>query len=203
MSDFFYPVTRSKAEMEIKKSKFISYVFPCFDEIQAKDKIKELKLENKNAAHVVHGFAAGFNKNFTKGMSDDGEPSGTAGKPVLSIIEGKCLVNILVVVVRYFGGIKLGTGGLVKAYSDSANLAIQKAEFKKFVHEKKVKVFFPYEHLGPVLGYLKSEKVRAENEEYTDNVEFCLFIKEEMFDEVLLKLKDITSGALKAVPEGF
>lgn len=194
MSDFFYPVSKSKAETEIKKSKFISYVFPCFDEIQAKDKIKELKLENKNAAHVVNGFAVGFNKNFTKGMSDDGEPSGTAGKPVLSIIEGRCLVNILIVVIRYFGGIKLGTGGLVKAYSDSASLAIQKAEFKKFVHEKKVKVFFPYDYLGSVLGYLKSEKIRIENENYSENVEFCIFIKKEDFDEVLLKLKDITSG---------
>jgi uncharacterized YigZ family protein len=194
MSDFFYPVSKSKAEKEVKKSKFISYVFPCPDEIQAKDKIRELKLEHKNAAHVVYGFAAGFSNNFTKGMSDDGEPSGTAGKPVLSIIEGNSLVNILVVVVRYFGGIKLGTGGLVKAYSDSANLAIQNAKFKKFVHEKKVKINFPYDYLGPVQGYLKSEKIRIENENYSEDVELCIFLEEKTLDEVLLKIKDITSG---------
>lgn len=197
MSDFFYPVSKSKAEKEVKKSKFISFVFPCPDEIQAKDKIRELKLEHKNAAHVVYGFAAGFNNNFTKGMSDDGEPSGTAGKPVLSIIEGHSLINILVVVVRYFGGIKLGTGGLVKAYSDSANLAIQNAEFKKFVQEKKVIINFPYDYLGPVQGYLKSGKIRIENENYSEKVEFSVFIKEEDFEEVLLKLKDISSGEIK------
>jgi uncharacterized YigZ family protein len=197
MSDFFYPVSKSKAEKEVKKSKFISYVYPCPDEIQAKDKIRELKLEHKNAAHVVYGFAAGFSNNFTKRMSDDGEPSGTAGKPVLSIIEGNSLVNILVVVVRYFGGIKLGTGGLVKAYSDSANLAIQNAEFKKFVQEKKVIINFPYDYLGPVQGYLKSGKIRIENENYSEKVEFSVFIKEEDFEEVLLKLKDISSGEIK------
>jgi uncharacterized YigZ family protein len=197
MSDFFYPVSKSKAEKEVKKSKFISYVFPCPDEIQAKDKIRELKLEHKNAAHVVYGFAAGFNNNFTKKMSDDGEPSGTAGKPVLSIVEGKGLINILVVVVRYFGGIKLGTGGLVKAYSDSANLAIQNAKFEKFVQGKKVIISFPYDFLGPVQGYLKSEKIRIENENYSEKVEFSVFIKEEDFEEVLLKLKDISSGEIK------
>ncbi|MDY0131634.1 MAG: YigZ family protein [Desulforegulaceae bacterium] len=196
MSDFFYPLNKSKSEIEIKKSKFVSYVFPCFDETLAKEKIKELRLEHKNAAHLVYGFAVGFNKNFTKGMSDDGEPSGTAGKPVLSIIEGKGLVNILVVIVRYFGGIKLGTGGLVKAYSDSANSAIERAKFQKFVDEKKAEISFPYQYLGPVSGYLKSEKIRIKKELYSENVEFVVFIKKEIFDEVLSKLKDLTSGEL-------
>jgi uncharacterized YigZ family protein len=115
---------------EIKKSKFISYLFPYsqFDEIMAK-----LKSENPKARHFVFAFRYlnEFEQIVERG-SDDGEPKGTSGKPTLNVLSGANLINSAIITVRYFGGIKLGTGGLVKAYSNSANLVISKSKLKTY-----------------------------------------------------------------------
>ena len=119
----------SKAEIVIKNSRFISEVFPVETQAQAREKLHEVKQKYFDATHVVHAFSVGL-KSETFGMSDDGEPSGTAGRPVLDVLKGSGITNILLTVTRYFGGTLLGTGGLVHAYSESAKevLSICKAE---------------------------------------------------------------------------
>ena len=109
----------SKAEIVIKNSRFISEVFPVETQAQAREKLHEVKQKYFDATHVVHAFSVGL-KSETFGMSDDGEPSGTAGRPVLDVLKGSGITNILLTVTRYFGGTLLGTGGLVHAYSESA-----------------------------------------------------------------------------------
>ena len=113
------PLEEATAELNVKNSRFISEVFPVSSQADAREKLHELKKKYSDATHVVHAFVVGASGE-VNGMSDDGEPSGTAGRPVLDVLKGSGLTNILLTVTRYFGGTLLGTGGLVHAYSDSA-----------------------------------------------------------------------------------
>ena len=116
---FFTPSGESSAELKIKNSRFIGIAAPCLSAEHAKEIIKDLKEKNPSAAHVVYAFVLGP-KGEVLGQSDDGEPKGTAGRPVLEILKGRRISNIILAVIRYFGGTKLGTGGLVRAYGETA-----------------------------------------------------------------------------------
>ena len=110
----------------INKSKFLSFAFPVFSELEAKEKLNMLRNKYNDATHVCSAYSLSSPK--LEKADDDGEPSGTAGKPLLELIKKKGLDNVLLVVVRYFGGIKLGAGGLVRAYTNSGNIVIDKAQ---------------------------------------------------------------------------
>ena len=112
-------------QLEINKSKFLSFAYPVSDEVHAKEILNLKKLEFKDATHICFGLVLSSPR--LEKCSDDGEPSGTAGKPILELIKKKDLENVLIVVVRYFGGKKLGAGGLIRAYTNSAKLVIDKA----------------------------------------------------------------------------
>ncbi len=114
----------NSAELEIKKSRFLSFLFNISNEKQAMDTIENLKKEHKKATHVCFAFKIVNGCEIVK-FSDDNEPSGSAGKPILTVIEKSGLKNVLVVVIRYFGGIKLGVGGLFRAYTKSAALVCE------------------------------------------------------------------------------
>jgi len=123
---------------EVKKSKFIAHLFPYrdFEKI-----LKSLKIEHPKARHFVYAFRyLNEFQQIVEGSSDDGEPKGTSGKPTLNVLIGHNLINIGIITVRYFGGIKLGTGGLVKAYSSSANLVVNSSELFEYI-EKEKKIF--------------------------------------------------------------
>lgn len=117
-NEYFY-------QLEINKSKFLSFAYPVSDEAHAKEILNLKKLEFKDATHICFGLVLSSPR--LEKCSDDGEPSGTAGKPILELIKKKDLENVLIVVVRYFGGKKLGAGGLIRAYTNSAKLVIDKA----------------------------------------------------------------------------
>lgn len=107
-------------ELEFKKSKFIGYVYNVSDVSAVKSIIDELKKEHKKATHICYAYKI-TGENYEEKAVDDGEPGGTAGKPILNVINKQNLTNILIVIVRYFGGIKLGAGGLVRAYTKTAS----------------------------------------------------------------------------------
>ncbi|MCI6826014.1 MAG: YigZ family protein, partial [Spirochaetia bacterium] len=110
----------------VKNSRFLAEIFPCQNQSEARNLLKEQKQKYPDSTHVVHAFVTGFSKEIN-GMSDDGEPSGTAGRPVLDVLKGLDATNIFLTVTRWFGGTLLGTGGLVKAYSDGAKQVIKSA----------------------------------------------------------------------------
>lgn len=120
---------------EINKSKFYSYAYPVFTEVEVKGKLKELREKFADATHIC--FAYILDTPRQERASDDGEPSGTAGKPMLELLKKKNLSNILLVVIRYFGGIKLGAGGLVRAYTNSSNLVLNNSKIIEYVTIKK------------------------------------------------------------------
>jgi len=113
------------AELEIKKSRFLAWVEPVTDRSAVQARLAELRSQYSDARHVCFAFYV----DGASGMSDDGEPSGTAGKPIFNVISHKHLVNVLAVVVRYFGGVKLGAGGLVRAYGGAVSQALEQAEW--------------------------------------------------------------------------
>lgn len=106
--------------LEIKKSKFVAYLFELESQVDIESNLKMLKKEHKKATHICYAYIYNKECNLVK-ANDDGEPSGTAGRPILNVLEKKNLKNVMVCVVRYFGGIKLGAGGLVRAYTKSAS----------------------------------------------------------------------------------
>ncbi|WP_027121151.1 YigZ family protein [Mycoplasma leonicaptivi] len=114
----------NEVEIIVKKSRFVSYYFEINNKNQVQEIINNLKQEHKKARHICYAFTTSNNGVLNAGMNNDGEPKGTAGKPILELINLKKVSNILVVVVRYFGGILLGAGGLIRAYRTSASEAI-------------------------------------------------------------------------------
>lgn len=132
------------AEETIKGSRFLSELIPCESQNQARDIIKSQKIKYADSTHVVHAFIVGNNAEIM-GLSDDGEPSGTAGRPILDVLKGHNCTNLILTVTRWFGGTLLGTGGLVKAYSNGAKLALQKAEEENLFEEYIEKSDFSFE----------------------------------------------------------
>lgn len=134
------------ATYEVKKSKFISHLVP-YPKFQSR--LEELRKEHPKARHFVYGFR--YLNEFgqvVEGSSDDGEPKGTSGKPTLNVLIGHDLVNVAIITVRYFGGIKLGTGGLVKAYSTSANLVIQQSQLVEYSPKERREITISYSEIS-------------------------------------------------------
>ena len=122
-------------ELNVKNSRFLAEIFPINSAAEARELLKSQKEKYEDARHVVHAFVAGENGEVL-GCSDDGEPSGTAGRPALAVLKGSGITNIMLTITRWFGGTLLGTGGLVKAYSDSAKLVLQEASTEELIKKE-------------------------------------------------------------------
>ncbi|UTY28743.1 IMPACT family protein [Treponema putidum] len=122
-------------ELNVKNSKFLAEIFPINSAAEARELLKSQKEKYEDARHVVHAFVAGANGEVL-GCSDDGEPSGTAGRPALAVLTGSGITNIMLTITRWFGGTLLGTGGLVKAYSDSAKLVLTEAVTEELIKKE-------------------------------------------------------------------
>lgn len=144
-----------KDETIINKSRFIALIIKADNEKDALNIIKELKKEYKAATHYCYAYIIGN----IKRMSDDGEPNHTAGMPILNVLENNDLNNVIAVVIRYFGGIKLGAGGLVRAYTNSVVNALEKTEIIPLKKEVKVKIEFDYANVNNVNYILKDYKI--------------------------------------------
>ncbi len=124
MDDYITPAQGHSAQLEIKRSRFIALVDSAKDREQALQFLQHVRQQHPQARHVCWAYIAGSPQTTVRSMSDDGEPSGTAGRPMLSVLEHSAMGEVVVAVVRYFGGIKLGTGGLQRAYSDAVSLVL-------------------------------------------------------------------------------
>jgi len=177
-----FTVNNHTVEMLVEKqSKFITHLMPhsMYAEVLA-----SLKEEHPKARHFVTAFR--YINEFdqvVEGSSDDGEPKGTSGKPTLSVLQGQELINIAVITVRYFGGTKLGTGGLVRAYSDATNMAVTTATLIPYEKHEKVRVSCVYSAVGKVEYALEQCNVNAEHKDYeATGVVFSLSATQERLD---------------------
>lgn len=139
--------SRHVIEDIIKKSRFIGVVIPCVDENDVLFNLKQLHSEHPNASHIAYAYRLKTEHGIIYRFHDAGEPTGTAGKPIFQHLEGKELINLLVAVIRYFGGIKLGAGGLTRAYGNTARQAIETAETGPYVELTEVRLTLDYRQM--------------------------------------------------------
>jgi len=155
MSQYPIPAKETQAEIEIKRSRFIATAVPVFSVDEAKAFIRRMKQEFSDASHNVPAYQIGHGTSIIAHSSDDGEPSGTAGRPLLAVLQGSGLGDIAIVVTRYYGGVKLGTGGLVRAYGDAgkAVLAILPRAQRASINTVQLEVPYPlFEQMELLIG---------------------------------------------------
>lgn len=184
---------QANAEIVIKKSRFIGYAKPVESEEEAVAFINEIKQLHKQATHNCSAYMVGERDQFQK-ASDDGEPSGTAGKPILEVIKHKGLKNIAVVVTRYFGGIMLGAGGLVRAYTDGAVAGIEAAEEIVNVLHKEIFVDVDYTWYGKLENVLHGKGTRVGGTDFTDRVIVRCLPEAPEADAFTAWITDLTQG---------
>lgn len=159
----------SHYEIEIKKSRFITYLHRCFDEQDAKDFILKIKKEHPNATHHCYAMILGEHNEIQRN-NDDGEPGGTAGVPMLECLLQNQMQDIVAVTVRYFGGIKLGAGGLVRAYSNSVSEALKHAKLTKKQLLHQCTLTFSYDLIGKIDYFFRKEQMQIINQVYEEQV---------------------------------
>lgn len=165
-------------EVTIKNSKFIGVIMPIESKEDIKKNLNKLKEEYKNATHYCYAF----NLINDKGFSDDGEPNKTAGIPILNVIEGNDLVNVLIVVIRYFGGIKLGPGGLIRAYSNTCKEVINKSTLVELIKGLEVSITFDYSKEKEINYLLKNSIIKSKG--YKENCTYIIETTKDILDSI-------------------
>jgi len=177
-----------------KRSEFIAYICPVHTNDEAVGFINEVKALHRKATHNVYAYIV--RENNISRYSDDGEPQGTAGVPVLDILQKNGLTDVCVVVTRYFGGILLGGGGLVRAYSTSAKLAVESAGILDMCECYKVDIGMDYNLYSKVSYFLPQYEVKELSSKFEDNVHIELLVKKELYESLEKKLIDVSTGKI-------
>lgn len=191
---------RSCIELIINKSRFIGYAAPCDTEEKALSFLQGIREEHRSATHHCYAYIIGENASVMR-YSDNGEPAGTAGMPIMDVMRTKGIVNCCIVIVRYFGGILLGTGGLVRAYTQSSQAAVESAGISKM--EKTADEFceLPYSAWDRFRYAAEQQPVRIERVSYGSSVSFHLFVRSSDREKVLNILTDSSGRKLETITE--
>ena len=177
-------------EIIINKSKFITILTNINDIDKIKEELENIKKTYKDATHYCFAYII----NNHEKCSDNGEPSGTAGMPILNVLKQNNLTNILCVVIRYFGGIKLGAGGLIRAYSSSASEALNKANIVNLIKGYKIIIEFSYNNIKQIDYLLKNIQIKKD---YSNNITYTFNIKEEKLNKIENELSKFSKIKLK------
>ncbi len=177
-------------EIIINKSKFITILTNINDIDKIKEELENIKKTYKDATHYCFAYII----NNHEKCSDNGEPSGTAGMPILNVLKQNNLTNILCIVIRYFGGIKLGAGGLIRAYSTSASEALNKANIVNLVKGYKIIIEFSYDNIKQIDYLLKNIQIKKD---YSNNITYTFNIKEEKLNKIENELSKLSKIKLK------
>lgn len=171
----------AKYTVIIKKSRFIGQTFRIDSEDQAQQIIEQVRAENRKANHNCFAYMVGDDDKIQR-ESDNGEPRGTAGVPILKSLQMMHLHNVLTVVTRYFGGIKLGAGGLIRAYSNTSTNALEAAGIVQRIQQATMIITVPYSQHDAVSYYLKEHKITIDKEDYGVNVKMSCFVNSDQYD---------------------
>ena len=181
------------ADYEIKKSKFIAHVKHVETEEEAREFVQQVKKKFFDARHNCSAWVLGENGDKQK-SNDDGEPGGTAGNPILETVKNNLLTFTAVVVTRYFGGIKLGAGGLIRAYSHTAALGISAAQIVEMKTFQKISLTLEYNFLATVENFLRQKKIRVESSDYAEDVTLKILVLPEEVENFLSELTELTAA---------
>lgn len=190
------PSEAARAEQEVRRSRFIADLIPVSDRAAAEYQITQRRNEHPRASHVVYAFILGPARSEISGMSDDGEPKGTAGRPIMEILKGSGLTNTLITVVRYYGGTKLGTGGLVRAYGDAARAVIRNVPRTLYAVLQEFSVTVPYDLHRPVRHLLEEFQAEVRKESFLEQVELVVAVDQERRESLDAALKDLSRGKM-------
>ena len=191
-----------KGFVEEKKSKFISEVIAVHSEEEAQSAIERIRKEHYDARHNCYAYVIGERDEITR-SSDDGEPSGTAGRPILEVIKGASLRNALIVVTRYFGGTLLGTGGLIRAYTAAAKDGIKNAVVGERLRGEKLRLAIPYPDLGKIEYICRERGFAVLESSYAEQVSFLILVPEELSAGASDLIRNESGGRVNPASEGM
>ena len=191
-----YKTVKGSAEASFieKKSEFIGYIRHTSTEQEALDFISEIRAKHRKATHNCYAYI--LRENNISRHSDDGEPGGTAGVPIYEVLRKEGLTDVTCVVTRYFGGILLGAGGLVRAYTEGAKIAVDKAEILNMERADKLILTLAYTLYGKIGRVLSAYDVRTESEDFGADVKITLFIRETDTESFKAELIDLCNGSI-------
>ena len=193
------PAQSHQVELEIKRSKFITIAAPAVNRQEADDFIRSLRGQHPQANHVCWAYIAGAPNTTIRSMSDDGEPSGTAGMPMLKVLEYSGYGDIVVAVVRYFGGTKLGTGGLQRAYSDAVSLVLTDLPMKLKVARTTLQLTFDFSYDGSISRLLERYDVEGIDPNYAQQVTLTIAIASSELSTFKTEVTNITAGNVQVL----
>ena len=191
-----------QVQEEIKKSRFICHAKRVYSEEEARDFITAIKKEHYKATHNCSAFIVG-ERSEIKRTSDDGEPSGTAGIPMLGVLENHNLTNVCVVVTRYFGGIKLGAGGLIRAYAGNVALAVKEIGIIEIKEQAGIQIHMTYAQYQEYGNFLKEHNLIELETNFTEKVDTMIFIDKEKKDGIKADLIEFFNGKVTLTDKGL
>lgn len=189
---------------EEKKSKFISYLSYVESEEEALSFLSAIKKKHYDAKHNCFAMIIGADSSLTR-SSDDKEPHGTAGMPILEVLKGAGLTNVICVVTRYFGGTLLGTGGLVRAYSEAARDAVSKATIATITYTADISITVDYSLVNSIQYYLNNNSIKLIDTVYSENVSFIVRVAHESASDTVKEFTELCNGrgSIEIVGEGY
>ncbi len=190
----------SSDEYIVSRSRFIGYAAPCDSEEKALAFLQSVREQHRNATHHCYAYVIGVNSGIMR-YSDDGEPGGTAGLPIMDVLRNAGVVNCCVVVVRYFGGILLGTGGLVRAYTQGSKIALEAARLVCMELTSHDLCEVPYSCWDSVVHASRDLPVQIQNPEFAASVSFVLAVRASDRNRVLDTLRNVTSRRIEILPD--
>lgn len=191
-----------QVQEEIKKSRFICHIKRITTENEARNFIQAVKKEHYKATHNCSAFILG-ERSEMKRSSDDGEPSGTAGVPMLGVLENHQLTNVCAVVTRYFGGIKLGAGGLIRAYSSNVALAIKEIGIVHIKEQLGLRLTLSYSQYQELPNFLKANHLQEQDTSFTEQVQTTIFVDKDDKDSVIEELIELFNGKIDITDQGL
>ena len=191
-----------QVQEEIKKSRFICHTKRVYSEEEARDFITNIKKEHYKATHNCSAFIIG-ERSEIKRTSDDGEPSGTAGIPMLGVLENHNLTNVCVVVTRYFGGIKLGAGGLIRAYAGSVALAVKEIGIIEIKEQAGIAIQMSYAQYQEYSNFLKEYDLMELETNFTDQVDTMIYVDKEEKENIKAALVEFFNGKVTLTDQGL
>ena len=191
-----------QVQEEIKKSRFICHIKRVTTEDEARNFIQAVKKEHYKATHNCSAFILG-ERSEMKRSSDDGEPSGTAGVPMLGVLENHQLTNVCAVVTRYFGGIKLGAGGLIRAYSSNVALAIKEIGIVHIKEQLGLRIALSYSQYQELPNFLKANHLQEQDTSFTEQVQTTIFVDKDVKDSVIEELIELFNGKVDITDQGL
>jgi uncharacterized YigZ family protein len=200
MSDgYLIPAEKLRNEIIVRKSRFLTTVLSATSVAEARGRLAALRAELPSANHHVYAFRIGFGKSVTEGMSDAGEPTGTAGPPTLAVLRGSGIGDILVVTSRFFGGTKLGTGGLVRAYTESAQVALRLLKTVRKVKKTTIGLELPYSLYDRVSHLIAAHRGSIAEQQFDAEILMIVTFVAQDLERFTLDLAERTAGAVVPV----